>query len=361
MRLRCPSCHSEDRLECGGDTPAFGPPGTTSHLTCQACDTRYEILDGIPQLFVDDHRWRSKQRESEGWESYNAELGQLHYEGIGAPPIDFEIPHIDDAHWASIADNFDLITEGLDFTDKLVLDVGAGRPWAAKHFAMRGARAVAMDVNSHPVVGLGRGWAMMEQAGVEFDMFVGDCENLPLAGEQFDYVFISAAMHHTNFLRQLAREMARLLAPGGMVLIANEPTRSAVEDEGELLQAVAQPELRHGITERRPSTVDYLRALAASGLNVTDLFLGVSSARPQQIWAGMTEGALLPPRSEVLKRGGVRRTLGSLRSRYRNVHAEIDLRRNLSRKTGGIRSSHAQMMSALYARPDINIRAIKPH
>ncbi|NOX30244.1 MAG: class I SAM-dependent methyltransferase, partial [Actinobacteria bacterium] len=320
----------------------------------------YEILDGIPQLFVNDHRWRSKQRESDGWESYAAELGQLHFIPTGATPVEFEIPYIEDAHWASIGNNFDLITEGLDFTDKLVLDVGAGRPWAAKHFAMRGAKAVAMDVNSHPIISIGRGWAMMEHAGVQFDMFVGDCENMPLAGNQFDYVFISAAMHHTHYLRQLAREMARLVAPGGMVLIANEPTRSAVEDEGELLEAVAQLELRHGITERRPTTVEYLRALKASGLEITDLFLGVSAARPENIWASMTQDALLPPRSEWLKSGGIRRTLRSLRTRYRNIHAEIELRRALPRETRGIRSSHAQMMSALYARPDINIRAVRP-
>jgi len=348
MRLQCPSCHTEDRLKCDGDTPVFGPAGATGYLTCLECDSRYEILDGIPQLFVDDHRWRSKQRESDGWESYADELGQLHFIPTDGTPVEFEIPHIEDAHWASIGNNFDLVTEGLDFTDKLVLDVGAGRPWAAKHFAMRGARAVAMDVSAHPII------------SIEFDMFVGDCENMPLAGNQFDYVFISAAMHHTNYLRQLAREMARLVAPGGIVLIANEPTRSAVEDEGELLQAVAQLELRHGITERRPTTVEYVRALKAAGLEVTDLFLGVSAARPESIWASMTQDALLPPRSEWLKSGGVRRTLRSLRTRYRNIHAEIELRRNLPRETRGIRSSHAQMMSALYARPDINIRAVKP-
>lgn len=47
-------------------------------------------------LYFDDHTWNTKRREADGWVTYSAELGQLHYEGIGAPPIDFEIPYIDD-------------------------------------------------------------------------------------------------------------------------------------------------------------------------------------------------------------------------------------------------------------------------
>jgi len=357
LQLRCPACKTDSQPVA--PSPIFGPEGRDDKAQCGSCSAVYAISNGIPELYVDDHTWRSKQSESDGWEAYNAELGQMHYEGIGAPPVDFEIPYIEDAHWASIGRNFDRVIEGLDFSGALVLDVGAGRPWAAKNFALRGARSIAMDVNAHPVVGLGRGWAMMQEAGVEFDMFVGDSENLPLSSNQFDYVFISAAMHHTNFLRRLASEMARVLKPGGMALIANEPTRAAFEDEGELLLEVAEPELRHGITERRPTTVDYLKALASAGLKPVDVSLGADCERPEAIWERIVIPALIPPRQEMLRRDAPGRFARAVRTRFVNVTAEVELRSVLPRGTPGLRKSQAQMMSALYARPDINIRATK--
>ena len=310
-------------------------------------------------LYFDDHRWNAKRRESEGWVAYNAELGQLHYEGIGAPPIDFEIPYIDDAHWASIGKNFDRVIDGLDFEGKTVLDMGAGRPWAAKNFAMRGAHATAMDVNAHLVVGLGRGWEMMSEASITMDLFVGDSERLPIASDQFDYVFISAAMHHTNFLRALAREMARVLKPGGMALIANEPTRTVFDDEADLLIEAAEPELRHGITERRPTTAEYLRSLTAAGLEVTDVFLGYEADQPEAIWQRLLVPALIPPRQEWMSRGARRRFIDALKVRRRYMAGELELRSALPRRSRGIRDSHAQMMSAVFARWDLNIRAVK--
>ena len=221
-------------------------------------------------LFVDDHEWHSKQRESAGWEAFAAERGELHYEGIGAPPVDFVIPHIDAEPWATYAKSFDRLCEGLDLDGRVVLDIGSGRPWAAKQFALRGATAAAMDVNPHAVVGVGRGWEMAREAGVQLDLLVGDSEKIPVADASVDVTFISAAMHHTNFLRRLAREMARVLKPGGVALIANEPIRSVTADEGDVLLTFAEPELRHGITERRPLTSDYLHALTTSGFGCRD-------------------------------------------------------------------------------------------
>ncbi|GEM_PF-4458813 len=357
VRLRCPRCGAEDQLE--GAAGLWGDPRAEGELTCASCGQAYPVVDGIPMIFVDDHRWRSKQRECEGWEALNLELGQIDYEGIGAPPVDFAIPYIDDEHWAGIAENFDRITRGLDFEGRNVLDVGAGRPWAAKHFALRGARAVAMDVVAHPVVGLGRGWEMMSEAGVTFELLVGDSENMPFASGEFDYVFISAAMHHTNFMRALAREMARVLRPGGTLLVINEPFRSASEDEADLLLSSALPELRHGITERRPSAAEYFRAVADAGLEIAEARLGVDLDDPQRIWDNLTEPGLIPPRQEWFDVTAPRRFARALNTRFRSLPAELELRRALPRGTAGIRGSHAQMMATLFSRSELSIRAVK--
>ena len=165
---------------------------------------------------------------------------------------------------------------------------------------------------------------MMSEAGITMDLFVGDCERLPIASDQLDFVFISAAMHHTNFLRALAREMARVLKPGGMALIANEPTRAVFDDEADLLVETAEPELRHGITERRPTTAEYLRALTAAGLEVTDVFLGYEDSQPGAIWQRLLVPALIPPRQEWLNRGARRRFIDALKVRGRHIAGELD-------------------------------------
>lgn len=356
--LVCPQCQSSD-LDHATDEP-LGSPTATGFLVCRSCAGRYDVIDGIAHLHVDDHSWLSKQREAAGWESFASELGQLHYEGIGAPPVDFVIPYIDDEPWATMGRNFDRLVADVDLVGARTLDVGASRPWAAKQFALRGAQtSVAVDVNAHQVVGLGRGWAMAEEAGVELDLVVGDSERLPFADDWFDVVFISAAMHHTNFIRRLARELERVLAPRGTLIVANEPTRPGAGDESDLLLESAQMELRHGITERRPAATEYLEAISATGLRVEALQLGPDCEEPGEIWGRLKAPALLPPREQWRRRGTARRVAGSLRVRWRSLPHEHRFRRALPRSARGVRSSHAQMMSCVYGTPDINIVARK--
>jgi len=357
--LQCPACLTPRRLVSSSNR-VFDDPDLGDDLTCLKCDATFPIVDGMPMLFVQDHTWVAKQRESDGWVAYNEEMW-----GVGAnlaepSPVDFVIPYIADEPWASYGKNFDAIVEGLPLVGRSVLDVGAGRPWAAKEFARRGARATAMDVTSDRNVGLGRGWAMMDEAGVEFKMFVGDSERIPIASDEFDYVFISAAMHHTNFLRLQARELARVLRPGGLLLVANEPTRAATEDEADLLLVAAEPELRHGITERLPTTAQYLTAVRSAGLELETVFLDHNCAEPAQIWRDLQRPVLIPPRNEWLSRGGPRRIVAATRARLITIWAELELRSALPRGTKGIRMSHAQMMAAVYGRVAINLRARKP-
>jgi SAM-dependent methyltransferase len=52
-----------------------------------------------------------------------------------------------------------------------------------------------------------------------------DAEHLPFADESFDLVFGHAVLHHIPDLEQAFSEFARVLAPGGTVLFAGEPSR----------------------------------------------------------------------------------------------------------------------------------------
>jgi ubiquinone/menaquinone biosynthesis C-methylase UbiE len=61
--------------------------------------------------------------------------------------------------------------------------------------------------------------------GLEVRTEPADAERLPFADESFDLVFGHAVLHHIPDLPRAFAEFARVLAPGGTVLFAGEPSR----------------------------------------------------------------------------------------------------------------------------------------
>ncbi len=67
--------------------------------------------------------------------------------------------------------------------------------------------------------------ANARRLGLEVDTAPGDAERLPFADESFDLVIGHAVLHHIPDLSRAFSEFARVLAPGGTVLFAGEPSR----------------------------------------------------------------------------------------------------------------------------------------
>lgn len=97
-----------------------------------------------------------------------------------------------------------------------MLDVGCGTGVAVRAAAGRVQRAVGVDISP----------AMIERArelaaglgNVEF--VVGDSEHLPFSEATFTTVMCSSSFHHYPDAAQALREMARVLVPGGRLVIA---------------------------------------------------------------------------------------------------------------------------------------------
>ena len=64
-----------------------------------------------------------------------------------------------------------------------------------------------------------------ERLGLEVTTAQADAESLPFADESFELVLGHAVLHHIPDLPRAFGEFARVLAPGGTVLFAGEPSR----------------------------------------------------------------------------------------------------------------------------------------
>ena len=99
--------------------------------------------------------------------------------------------------------------------DKDVLDIGCGAGVEVVRFARAGARMVGVDI-ADSAVALTR--QNLAQQGLTARVEVADGEALPFPDNSFDFVFAHGVIQYTNDDRALAREVRRVLRPGGVAL-----------------------------------------------------------------------------------------------------------------------------------------------
>jgi len=278
--LRCPAT--------GGPLALDGPAGEriVEGALVGPRGARYPVRGGVAHLYVDDARWAPKAREARGWVQLFRDTG-----GYIDDPDDYLMPHVGRPPWDEIAPQFDIALEIAAPRPGLrVLDLGAGRGWAARHFARRGCATLAVDVVDDPLVGVGRSLTLAAHDGTRISPLVADGENLPIAPGSLDVVFCAATLHHATNLAALLRNVGRALRLGGLLVAINEPI---IPDRVAEAAALAEPdtarELSYGINETRPHLDDYRRALRGAGLRERRIFpwqtyrIGLEDMR---IWAG---------------------------------------------------------------------------
>ena len=106
--------------------------------------------------------------------------------------------------------------EPLD-TDMLVLDVCCGAAHAAEVVAPRVRQVVGVDLT---VELLALGAARLSDAGVRNVLLQeGNAQALPFVTGSFDLVYCFASLHHVGDPAAAMREMGRVCAPGGRVVV----------------------------------------------------------------------------------------------------------------------------------------------
>lgn len=95
---------------------------------------------------------------------------------------------------------------------KRLLDIGAGLGESSVYFALQGAHVTLTDI-SPGMVQTGR--ELARRYGVEVEGIVSEAEDLGVAAETFDFVYVANTIHHVCDRDALFQKIHRALKPGG--------------------------------------------------------------------------------------------------------------------------------------------------
>lgn len=253
--LICPNCGA------GGLRYEQSNNPSQDKLRCSQCTSDFGFAFGIPLLYKANSDWEPKQKEAEGWVAMWKDIGLYDQE----LPVGTNVPFGSTVEpWITMERMFRAALFQMDLRGgERVLDLGAGEGWAAQHFSLRGADAVAIDVVPDPKLGLGRAWKRMQLTDTRFDLIVGDNEGLPFARHSFDIVFSSNALHHHDHLDKLFTNIYRVLKPGGRLIAIGDPLITIYQKESDATDG--DREKSFGIIERRRRFYEYLFAVWRAG------------------------------------------------------------------------------------------------
>lgn len=151
-----------------------------------------------------------------------------------------------------------------------ILDLGAGNGIASFALARTGWRVTAVDPDPSHEVGIGAIRSLFEEAGLVISL-VQECgEDLPLADASFDVLHARQVFHHAVSLETMAKEAARVLRSGGVLLA----TREHVADDKEQLAIFRSSHPLHPLYggESAYPVSRYVAAFEAASLRVIQVW-----------------------------------------------------------------------------------------
>ncbi|HEX6778713.1 MAG TPA: class I SAM-dependent methyltransferase [Ktedonobacterales bacterium] len=157
-----------------------------------------------------------------------------------------------------------------------VLDVGAGTGRHALRLARRGARVTALD-QSPQMLAVARQAAQRERLPIAFHLLSLD-NDLPFEADQFDLLICALTLCHVPNLAHALGEFARVLQPGGRLLITDfHPIHT--------LYGWRTAFRREGVTYHLPTVGrtkdDYLKVITASGLAIREVAESLVGETPE--------------------------------------------------------------------------------
>jgi 2-polyprenyl-3-methyl-5-hydroxy-6-metoxy-1,4-benzoquinol methylase len=127
---------------------------------------------------------------------------------------------------------------------KRVLDAGCGVGWGSKLILEAGAaKVVGVDISAEAIESCRR-------RVPEVDFREGDLQQLPLDDDAFDVVVCFEALEHTSDTGRTLDELARVLAPGGILFVSSPNPRVYPAGNPFHLHEMPPEELRAAVAQR---------------------------------------------------------------------------------------------------------------
>ena len=100
---------------------------------------------------------------------------------------------------------------------KTAADVGAGTGFISQGLIQEGLRVIAVDQSEAILNEMKRKFGDIDA----IDYRVGNAQDLPIPDQAVDYTFANMCLHHVESPPDAIREMARILRPGGRLVITD--------------------------------------------------------------------------------------------------------------------------------------------
>jgi ArsR family transcriptional regulator len=158
-----------------------------------------------------------------------------------------------------------------------VADLGAGEGSFALLLSQTAKRVIAVDTSAK-MIEVGREEA--RRHGVQnIDFRLGDMEELPIASAEVELAFFSQSLHHALHPQRALEEAARILAPGGRIVILDlakhrfEEAREMYADEWlgfteaeleSMLQKAGFASVETSVVDKEPETPQFQTLLAVA-------------------------------------------------------------------------------------------------
>lgn len=126
-----------------------------------------------------------------------------------------------------------------------VLDLGAGNGWLCYRVQCLGLRAVALDLRTDQVDGLGAAAAYAPHLARPFARIAAGFEALPLAAHSVDLAVFNASLHYALDLGQVLAETVRVLKLEGRIAVLDSPFYHTAEAGDAMVQEKRAN--RHGL------------------------------------------------------------------------------------------------------------------
>jgi SAM-dependent methyltransferase len=116
-----------------------------------------------------------------------------------------------------------------------ILDLGAGNGWLSYRLSQIGVTAVAIDLLTNDLDGLGAAKHYDSHLEHTFLRIQAESDRLPFCDAQFHAVIFNASFHYSEDLSRTLREALRCLHAGGMIIIADSPWYAREESGWQML------------------------------------------------------------------------------------------------------------------------------